>query len=142
MHPVRSTVTASDQFCLRNRSEVHAISESEFRFETAIELLSAWSHLILQSWLLSVMRIRLPEANKKLSEPMNRIARLLPAALIEDVPNQRLTKAQIGTVVESLQRDDEAAPLVEFSDEMGQTYAMAGLKPDQLLALHRNTEAA
>ena len=73
---------------------------------------------------------------------MNRIALLSPVALIEDVPNQRLTKGQIGTIVEFLERDGEAALLVEFSDETGRTYAMADLKPDQLLALHRNTEAA
>ncbi len=73
---------------------------------------------------------------------MNRIALLSPVALIEDVPNQGLTKGQIGTVMEFLQRDGEAALLVEFSDETGQTYAMADLKPDQLLALHRKTEAA
>lgn len=73
---------------------------------------------------------------------MNRIALLSPVALIEDVPGQGLTKGQIGTVVEFLQRDGEAALLVEFSDETGQTYAIADLKPDQLLALHRKTEAA
>ncbi len=92
MHPVRSTVSASERFCLRNRSEVHAIWESEFRFETAIELLSAWSHLILQSWLLSAMRMRFPEANKKLFDSINRIALLSPVALIEDVPTQHPTK--------------------------------------------------
>jgi Domain of unknown function (DUF4926) len=73
---------------------------------------------------------------------MNQIALLSPVALIEDVPEQSLTKGQIGTVVEFLQRDGEEALLVEFSDETGQTYAMVDLKPDQLLALHRNTEAA
>jgi len=73
---------------------------------------------------------------------MNRIALLSPVALIEDVPTQGLTKGQLGTVVEFLQRDGDAAVLVEFSDETGQTYAMADLKPDQLLALHRNIEAA
>ncbi|MBV9763971.1 MAG: DUF4926 domain-containing protein [Acidobacteriaceae bacterium] len=73
---------------------------------------------------------------------MSRIALLSPVALIEDVPNQGLTKGQIGTVVEFLQRDGEAALLIEFSDETGQTYAMADLKADQLLALHRNTKAA
>ena len=73
---------------------------------------------------------------------MNRIALLSPVALVEDVPNQRLTKGQIGTVVEFLQRDGEGALLVEFSDETGQAYAMADLKADQLLALHRNSEAA
>lgn len=73
---------------------------------------------------------------------MNRIALLSPVALIEDVPNQKLTKGQIGTVVEYLQRDSEEALLVEFSDEEGRTYAMVDLKPEQLIALHRKTEAA
>jgi hypothetical protein len=73
---------------------------------------------------------------------MNQIALLSPVALIGDVPSQGLTKGQIGTVVELLLHDGEQALLVEFSDETGQTYAMADLKPEQLLALHRNTEAA
>jgi hypothetical protein len=73
---------------------------------------------------------------------MNPIALLSPVALIEDVPEQNLSKGQMGTVVEFLQRDGEEALLVEFSDETGQTYAMADLKPPQLLALHRNPQAA
>jgi hypothetical protein len=73
---------------------------------------------------------------------MNPVALLSPVALVEDVPEHRLTKGQIGTVVEILQREGEYALLVEFSDETGQTYALADLKPEQLLALHRNTQAA
>lgn len=73
---------------------------------------------------------------------MNPIALLSSVALLEDVPEQSLTKGQIGTVVELLQRDGEEALLVEFSDTMGQTYAMVDLKPDQLLPLHRKPEAA
>ena len=73
---------------------------------------------------------------------MNAIALLSPVALIEDVPEHSLTKGQIGTVVEILQRVDEYALLVEFSDETGRTYALADLKPDQLLVLHRSTRAA
>ena len=73
---------------------------------------------------------------------MNRIALLSPVALIEDLPNQDLTRGQIGTVVEFLERGGEEALLVEFSAETGETYAMADLKPDQLLALHRKIEAA
>ncbi len=73
---------------------------------------------------------------------MNGIALLAPVALIEDVPNQGLTKGQIGTVVELLQRDGHEALLIEFSDETGQTYTMADLQPYQLLALHRKIEAA
>ena len=63
-------------------------------------------------------------------------------ALTEDLPNHRLTRGQIGTVVEHLERDADRALLVEFSDEQGQTYAMIPVRPDQLLVLHRDTEAA
>ena len=73
---------------------------------------------------------------------MNRIPLLSSVALIEDVPGQYLTKGQIGTVVEYLERDGEEALLVEFADDQGQTYAMLDLKPKQLLVLHRKTEAA
>lgn len=73
---------------------------------------------------------------------MNRIALLSPIALIEDLPSEKLTKGQIGTVVECLDRDGEEALLVEFSDNHGQTFAMLPLKPDQLVVLHRTIEAA
>ena len=73
---------------------------------------------------------------------MNRIALLSSVVLIEDVPGQKLTKGQIGTVVECLERDGEEALLVEFSDDEGRTYAIVDLKPDQLIVLHRNIEAA
>jgi hypothetical protein len=36
-------------------------------------------------------------------------------------------------VVEHLERDGDRALLVEFSDEQGQTYAMAAVRPEQLL---------
>ena len=63
-------------------------------------------------------------------------------ALTEDLPDHRLTRGQIGTVVENLGRDGKRALLVEFSDEQGQTYAMVPVRPQQLLVLHRDTEAA
>ena len=63
-------------------------------------------------------------------------------ALTEDLPDHRLTRGQIGTVVENLERDGKRALLVEFSDEQGQTYAMIPVRPQQLLVLHRDTEAA
>ena len=44
--------------------------------------------------------------------------------------------------MEHLERDGEHALLVEFSDKQGQTYAMAAVRADQLIALHRKTEAA
>ena len=60
--------------------------------------------------------------------------RLLQAvALIEDLPQQKLLRGQVGTIVEVL------APgvfEVEFSDDSGKTYAMTALRDEQLLALH------
>lgn len=72
---------------------------------------------------------------------MANIPLLASVALIVDVPDKGLSRGQIGTVVEHL---DEGADvlLVEFSDDQGQTYAMADLTPDQLIVLHRRTLAA
>lgn len=67
---------------------------------------------------------------------------LSPVALTEDLPQHGVTRGQLGTVVECLERDSEQALLVEFSDDQGQTYAMLALKSEQLLVLHRSTEAA
>jgi hypothetical protein len=63
-------------------------------------------------------------------------------ALTEDLAEHELTRGQIGTVLERLERDGEQALLVEFSDEQGEAYAIAVVRPDQLIALHRKTEAA
>jgi Domain of unknown function (DUF4926) len=73
---------------------------------------------------------------------MERIPLLSLVALTDDLPSQKLTRGQIGTVVEHLDESGEQALLVEFSDEQGRTYAMVDLKPDQLIVLHRNIEAA
>ncbi len=73
---------------------------------------------------------------------MKAIPLLAAVALTEDLPNNKLTRGQIGTVVEYLEREGECALLVEFSDEHGETYAMADMRPDQLMVLHRRTEAA
>ncbi|HEY7338363.1 MAG TPA: DUF4926 domain-containing protein [Bryobacteraceae bacterium] len=73
---------------------------------------------------------------------MKNIPLLTPIALTVDLPEHKLTQGQIGTVVEYLQRDGERALLVEFSDEDGQTYAMVDVRPDQVIVLHRNIEAA
>lgn len=54
-------------------------------------------------------------------------------ALTEDLPQQRLRRGQVGTVVEEL------APSVfevEFSDDNGHTYATLALRAEQLLVLH------
>jgi hypothetical protein len=73
---------------------------------------------------------------------MKDIPLLTLVALTEDLPAEGLTRGQIGTVVEQLDRNSEHALLVEFSDEEGQTYALAAIRPDQLLTLHRKTKAA
>jgi hypothetical protein len=60
-------------------------------------------------------------------------------ALTVDLPERRLKRGQVGTVVELL------APgvfEVEFSDDEGRTYAQAALREDQLLALHYAPQAA
>lgn len=54
-------------------------------------------------------------------------------ALTEDLPGHRLTRGQVGTVVERLAPDVFE---VEFSDNEGRTFAELALKSDQLLVLH------
>ena len=64
---------------------------------------------------------------------MPEIETLSVVALLEDAPEARLVRGQVGTVVESL------APgvyEVEFSDDDGQTYASLALRAGQLLRLH------
>ena len=54
-------------------------------------------------------------------------------ALTEDLPERKLRRGQVGTVVETL------APNVfevEFSDNKGRTYATLALKADQIMVLH------
>ena len=67
---------------------------------------------------------------------------LSSVALTEDLPRHNLTRGQVGTVVEFLEHEGEQAFLVEFCDEDGQTLAIVDLRPGQLLALHRRTDAA
>jgi len=54
-------------------------------------------------------------------------------ALLEDLPKEGLVRGQVGTVV-----DDWAPGVyeVEFADDSGKTYAMVGLKAEQLMRLH------
>lgn len=65
--------------------------------------------------------------------PVDGELRLLDVvALVEDLPAERLTRGQVGTVVEFL------APgvyEVEFSDDAGRTYASLALRAEQLLLL-------
>ena len=70
------------------------------------------------------------------------IPMLATVALVVDVPEENLTRGQIGTVVEHLQSEGDLAELVEFADIEGQAYAIVALRPEQLLILHRRHRAA
>ena len=54
-------------------------------------------------------------------------------ALAHDLPDERLVRGQVGTVVEVL---SPGTFEVEFSDDAGKTYAMLPLAADQLILLH------
>jgi Domain of unknown function (DUF4926) len=65
---------------------------------------------------------------------MNRQIKLLDVvALTEDLPEHKLRRGQVGTVVENL------APgvfEVEFTDNDGRAFASLALKANQLMVLH------
>ena len=54
-------------------------------------------------------------------------------ALTEDLPNRKLRRGQVGTVVERL---DPGVFEVEFTDNDGRTFASLALKTNQLLVLY------
>ena len=54
-------------------------------------------------------------------------------ALIEDIPERRISRGEVGTVVEVLEPDVYE---VEFSDDQGETYAELALRGEQLVLLH------
>jgi uncharacterized protein DUF4926 len=58
-------------------------------------------------------------------------------ALINDVPERKLKKGEVGTVVEILGPDVFE---VEFSNDAGQTYAELALRDEQLITLHNQGE--
>jgi len=60
-------------------------------------------------------------------------------ALLSDLPDRRLTRGQVGTVVEQL---DDKFSLVEFSDEAGHAYAIVPCPRTDLLTLHYVPEEA
>jgi hypothetical protein len=69
---------------------------------------------------------------------MSEIEMLSVVALLEDRPADGLRRGQVGTIVENL------APgvyEVEFSDDLGRTYATAALSADQILKLHHDQAA-
>ncbi len=55
-------------------------------------------------------------------------------ALTIDLPEHRLWRGQVGTIVEILAGGE--AYEVEFSDSAGRTYASLGLQDDQIMVLH------
>ncbi len=59
-------------------------------------------------------------------------------ALLEDLPERRLKRGEVGTVVETLAPDVYE---VEFCDDDGRTYAEFALRGDQLIVLHNKGEA-
>ncbi len=54
-------------------------------------------------------------------------------ALTTDLPERKLQRGQVGTVVEKLAPDVYE---VEFSDNEGRTFAMLAVKEKKLLVLH------
>jgi hypothetical protein len=54
-------------------------------------------------------------------------------ALTEDLPDRKLRRGQVGTVVELL---DPGVFEVEFTDNDGRTFASLALRENQLLLLH------
>jgi hypothetical protein len=62
-----------------------------------------------------------------------------PVALLVDLPEAKLARGQVGTVVESL---DENTLLVEFNDDDGRAYAIVPCPRSDLLILHYVPEAA
>ena len=59
-------------------------------------------------------------------------------ALLGDLPERKLKRGEVGTVVEILAPD---AYEVEFCDDEGQTYAELALRAEQIVALHNQGEA-
>lgn len=58
-------------------------------------------------------------------------------ALIEDLPERRLSRGEVGTIVEVLEPDVYE---VEFSDDCGESYAELALRGNQVVLLHNRGE--
>lgn len=67
------------------------------------------------------------------------VENLAVVALLSDHPQQKLSRGQVGTVVEKL---DELTALVEFTDDEGRAYAVAPFAVSDLLVLHYVPHAA
>jgi len=66
---------------------------------------------------------------------MTDIELLAVVALLKDIPEHRLVRGQVGTVVEIL---SSGVAEVEFSDEEGVHYAVLPLKSEDLIRLHHH----
>lgn len=66
---------------------------------------------------------------------------LAPVALLVDIPEEGLSRGEMGTVVEFLRDGEEEALLVEFAGEDGQMYETAEVKPEQVIVLHKGHHA-
>ncbi len=64
---------------------------------------------------------------------MPELESLSVVAVLRDLPEHKLVRGQVGTIVEDLAPD---VHLVEFSDEDGRTYALVTLRSEELIRLH------
>ena len=60
-------------------------------------------------------------------------------ALVVDLPERRLVRGQVGTVVDKLGPDGFE---VDFSDDEGRTYATLAIRADQVMMLHHRPVVA
>ena len=59
-------------------------------------------------------------------------------AVLNDLPEEKLTKGQVGTIVEEL---DEGVYEVEFADKKGKTITSLALKTQDIMLLHFEMES-
>ncbi len=64
------------------------------------------------------------------------IGRLDTVALLEDIPEHKLLRGNVGTVVEEL---SGKAYMVEFVDNDGETYGLVPLRASQLIVLRHES---
>ena len=58
-------------------------------------------------------------------------------ALLKDMPDEKLVKGQVGTIIEMLDKDVYE---VEFADKQGRTIASLALAVEELMLLHFEAE--
>lgn len=70
---------------------------------------------------------------------MKKIELLDAVALTDDIPEYKLSRGQVGTVVDVF--NDGEAFEVEFADLNGRTYEMLAVEPSKLMVLQYEPEA-